>query len=166
MKLEHPLAVWVCAFSLLLSSAAFAQTETSDDTEPSDPTASASATADNDENDEAAATPDPTEIYDEIVVTGGLIEDSLQNTPESVAVWNSDTLTDAGVRELQDIFNQTANAYQISNGEGFGIRGINHSSVGTGGTGELGSYYVDGVALTGLAKRIGPQQLWDVEQVE
>ncbi|MEM8930206.1 MAG: TonB-dependent receptor [Acidobacteriota bacterium] len=108
----------------------------------------------------------PEEIYDEIVVTGGLIADSVQDTPESVAVWNADTLTDAGARELRDVFNQTANAYPIANGEGFGIRGINHTSVGTGGIGELGSYYVDGVALTGLAKRVGPTQLWDVEQVE
>ncbi|MEM7480032.1 MAG: TonB-dependent receptor [Acidobacteriota bacterium] len=106
------------------------------------------------------------EIYETIMVTGSLIEDSLQDTPESVAVWNADTLTDAGARELQDVFNQTANAYPIANGEGFGIRGINHTSVGTGGIGELGSYYVDGVALTGLAKRVGPTQLWDVDQIE
>ncbi|MEO1087880.1 MAG: TonB-dependent receptor, partial [Acidobacteriota bacterium] len=104
--------------------------------------------------------------FEEIVVTGGLIQDTLQDTPESVAVWNADTLTDAGVGELQDVFNQTANAYPIANGEGFGIRGINHSTVGTGGIGELGSYYVDGVALTGLSKRVGANQLWDVEQIE
>ncbi|MEM9556077.1 MAG: TonB-dependent receptor [Acidobacteriota bacterium] len=117
--------------------------------------------------DEAASELDPEDaVYDKIVVTGGLIQDTLQDTPESVAVWNADTITDAGARELQDIFNQTANAYPIANGEGFGIRGINHTSVGTGGIGELGSYYVDGVALTGLAKRVGPNQLWDVDQVE
>ncbi|MEM9291113.1 MAG: TonB-dependent receptor [Acidobacteriota bacterium] len=109
---------------------------------------------------------DPTVIEEQIVVTGSLIQESLQETPESVAVWNSDTMTDAGMGELQDIFNQTANAYQIANGEGFGIRGINHNSVGTGGAGELGSYYTDGVAITGFAKRYGPMQLWDVEQVE
>ncbi|MEM9556055.1 MAG: TonB-dependent receptor [Acidobacteriota bacterium] len=115
---------------------------------------------------ESSDRPEEVEVFEEIVVTGGLIEDSLQETPESVAVWRSDNLTDAGMGELQDIFNQTANAYQISNGEGFGIRGINHNSVGTGGAGELGSYYVDGVALTGFAKRFGPMQLWDVDQVE
>ena len=51
-------------------------------------------------------------------------------------------------------------------GEAFGIRGILHSGVGTGGEAETGSYYVDGVALTGFAKRFGPQNLWDVQQVE
>lgn len=113
------------------------------------------------------ATPDdPIVEEDEIVVTGKLISDTLQETPESVAVWQADAIEDAGLQELQDIFNQTANAYQISNGEGFGIRGINHNSVGTGGAGELGSYYSDGVALTGFAKRFGPMQLWDVDQVE
>ncbi|MEM7052186.1 MAG: TonB-dependent receptor [Acidobacteriota bacterium] len=106
------------------------------------------------------------EIFDEIVVTGGLIEETLQDTPESVAVWGSDAITDAGMLELQDVLNQTANAYQLLNGEGFGIRGINHTGVGTGGVGELGSYYIDGVAVTGFAKRIGPTQLWDVAQVE
>ncbi|MEM9290560.1 MAG: TonB-dependent receptor [Acidobacteriota bacterium] len=105
-------------------------------------------------------------IYDEIVVTGGLIADTVQDTPESVAIWNYDSITDSGATDLQDIFQQTANAYSIVNGEGFGIRGINHTGVGTGGIGELGSYYVDGVALTGLAKRVGPTQLWDVDQVE
>ncbi|MEM6453694.1 MAG: TonB-dependent receptor [Acidobacteriota bacterium] len=115
---------------------------------------------------DGAVASDDTTITDEIVVTGGLLVDTLQDTPESVAVWQSDDLTDAGMGELQDIFNQTANAYPINNGEGFGIRGINHVSVGTGGTGELGSYYVDGVAITGLAKRVGPMQLWDVNQVE
>ncbi|MEM7483265.1 MAG: TonB-dependent receptor [Acidobacteriota bacterium] len=105
-------------------------------------------------------------VEDAILVTGQLLADTLQDTPESVAVWRSDDLTDAGMEQLEDVFNQTANAYQIANGEGFGIRGINHNSVGTGGSGELGSYYVDGVALTGFAKRFGPMDLWDVSQIE
>ena len=116
--------------------------------------------------DAAADAPLNEAVEDEIVVTGQLIETSLQETPESVAVWASDQLTDAGMEHLEDVFNQTANAYQIANGEGFGIRGINHNSVGTGGGGELGSYYSDSVALTGFSKRFGPMQLWDVDQVE
>ncbi|MEM1178473.1 MAG: TonB-dependent receptor [Acidobacteriota bacterium] len=145
---------------LSLPTQTFAQnaTETSTANESSESEPSAEETAEGEEPQE--------EIYEEIVVTGGLIQDTLQDTPESVAVWNSDTITDSGAGELQDIFNQTANAYPIGNGEGFGIRGINQTSVGTGGVGELGSYYIDGVALTGLAKRVGPNQLWDVEQVE
>ncbi|MEM8997859.1 MAG: TonB-dependent receptor [Acidobacteriota bacterium] len=133
--------------------------------ETADTAPDAEAAAPDGAGGEEAPTPED-EIFEEIVVTGGLIEDTLQDTPESVSVWNFDALTDAGVTELQDVFNQTANAYPIANGEGFGIRGINHTSIGTGGIGELGSYYVDGVALTGLAKRVGSNQLWDVEQIE
>ncbi|MEM7048797.1 MAG: TonB-dependent receptor [Acidobacteriota bacterium] len=118
------------------------------------------------ETSEEAAESSPEVVEDSIVVTGSLIQDDLQDTPESVAVWQSDAITDAALRELQDIYNQTANVYQIGNGEGFGIRGINHNSVGTGGGGELGSYYIDGVAFTGFSKRFGPMHLWDVEQVE
>ncbi|MEM1205856.1 MAG: TonB-dependent receptor [Acidobacteriota bacterium] len=150
------------ALLVALGPEVYAASEEAAPSAATEPTATAG-----DGGDAEAALPSEDEaVYEEIVVTGGLIEDSLQDTPESVAVWNSDTMTDAGLGELQDVFNQTANAYQVGNGEGFGIRGINHSSVGTGGIGELGSYYVDGVALTGLAKRIGPSQLWDVEQVE
>ncbi|MEM7588149.1 MAG: TonB-dependent receptor, partial [Acidobacteriota bacterium] len=167
--LSHLLALLVLVAA---STEASAISEASEDTNSSTPDALDSEASSSETDSSEAAdvaneeAEDNTEIFDEIVVTGGLIADSLQDTPESVAVWNSDAITDAGLVELQDIFNQTANAYPIANGEGFGIRGINHTSVGTGGIGELGSYYVDGVALTGLAKRVGPTQLWDVNQVE
>jgi outer membrane receptor protein involved in Fe transport len=60
----------------------------------------------------------------------------------------------------------TANVYTVG-GEAFGIRGIAHNSASTrGGQGESGSYYLDGVALTGFAKRFGPDDLWDVQSVE
>ncbi|MDA8018232.1 MAG: TonB-dependent receptor [Thermoanaerobaculia bacterium] len=133
---------------------------------PADTEQPSSDGTDDDEQEHAEPPAETDAIEESIVVTGSLIEDTLQETPESVAVWGADTLTDAGMNELQDVFQQTANAYQLANGEGFGIRGINHSSVGTGGSGELGSYYVDGVAVTGFAKRFGPMQLWDVDQIE
>ncbi len=104
--------------------------------------------------------------HDDIVVTGELIDDTVQETPASVAVWREEFIRDAGMRDLRDVYNQTANVHQLFNGEGFGIRGINHNSVGTGGSGELGSYFIDGVSFTGFSKRFGPMDLWDVEQVE
>ncbi len=172
MRFQVQLFVAVLAAMLTLPSLHAAKSGTDDESSAMrDEGAAAATVASDDESaeasDETSAEPGQrTEIREEIIVTGKLIQETLKDTPESVGVWGSDALTDAGMRELLDVYNQTANAYQIANGEGFGIRGINHNSVGTGGAGELGSYYVDGVALTGFSKRYGPMQLWDVEQIE
>ncbi|MEM7246508.1 MAG: TonB-dependent receptor [Acidobacteriota bacterium] len=105
-------------------------------------------------------------MSEDVVVTGELLENTRQETPGSVAVHSAESMQDAGMRELLDVYNQSANVYQIANGEGFGIRGINHNSVGTGGAGELAGYSIDGTWQTGFSKRYGPVDLWDVEQVE
>ncbi|MEO1035998.1 MAG: TonB-dependent receptor [Pseudomonadota bacterium] len=104
---------------------------------------------------------------DEIVVKGQKVERSLQETKESVSVLDQDFIQTQRLFDLRDIFNQTPNAFELSNGEDFGIRGVSASSASTGGgVGELGSLFFDGVAFTGFARRFGPKALWDIEQVE
>ncbi|MEM7764659.1 MAG: TonB-dependent receptor [Pseudomonadota bacterium] len=104
---------------------------------------------------------------DEIIVQGQKIRRSLQDTKESVAVFDQDIIQAQRLFDLRELFNQTANAFDLFNGEDFGIRGVTASSASTGGgSGELGSLFYDGVALTGFARRFGPRSLWDIEQVE
>ena len=107
------------------------------------------------------------EPVDEIIVEGQKIKRSLQDTKESVAVYDQDWIQSQRLFDLRELFNQTANAVELFNGEDFGIRGVTASSASTGGgTGELASLFYDGVALTGFARRFGPRGLWDIEQVE
>lgn len=107
------------------------------------------------------------DAIDEIVVTSQKIQRSLQETKESVAIVDAEAIDALRLYDLRDIFNQTANAYEIGNGENFGIRGITQSSASTGGgSGEMGSLYLDGVAFTGFSTRFGPKGMWDVQQVE
>ncbi len=140
--------------ALALSTPAWSQADPSSDEEDA---RSESATSSSSESSVELQT---------VEVTGTLISSSLQETPDSVQVWQGRTMQDAGMTELEDVYEQTANVFQVDNGEGFGIRGIRHNSLGTGGGGELASYYVDGVALTGFSKRFGPMELYDVEQIE
>lgn len=102
----------------------------------------------------------------DFTVQGLKLERSLFDAQESVALISGETATIRGLFDLQDVLPQTANVYSLA-GEAFGIRGIAHNSAATrGGEGETGSYYFDGVALTGFSKRFGPDGLWDVAQVE
>lgn len=110
----------------------------------------------------SAQTADP---IDEIIVTANKIERSVQDTKESIAVITAANIEEKALLNLVDLFNDTANVYQQFNGEGFGIRGITTGGT-SGGDGEVLSYYIDGVAYTGFARRFGPINLWDVEQVE
>ncbi|MEO1081152.1 MAG: TonB-dependent receptor [Pseudomonadota bacterium] len=111
--------------------------------------------------------PGDEEAIEEVYVLGQKIERSLQDTKESVAVFDQSFIQTQRLFDLRDIFNQTANAFELFNGEDFGIRGVSASSASTGGgAGELGALFYDGVAYTGFARRFGPRALWDIEQVE
>ncbi|REL26510.1 hypothetical protein DXX93_07895 [Thalassotalea euphylliae] len=107
------------------------------------------------------------ESYETITVTGQKIERSLQDTKESVSVITADVIAEMPVLDYEDLLDITPNAFSFANGENFGLRGItqNQNSTG-GGSGELASLYVDGVAYTGFSTRFNPKDLWDVEQVE
>ena len=102
-----------------------------------------------------------------VVVYGQKIERTLQDTKESVAVLSEQLIDDIALLDLEDAYLATANVFTLSNGENFGIRGITQNAQSTGGgNGELGSFYMDGVAYTGFATRFGPRDLWDVKQIE
>ncbi|GAB5413484.1 MAG: TonB-dependent receptor [Congregibacter sp.] len=107
------------------------------------------------------------DVLEEVYVLGQKIERSLQDTKESVAVYDQDFIQAQRLFDLRDVFLQTANAFELFNGEDFGIRGVSASATSTGGgTGELASLFYDGVAYTGFARRFSPRALWDIEQVE
>ena len=103
------------------------------------------------------------EFDDEITVTAQKIERSLQETKESVAVLEEAVIVERGLIDLEDALQQTAGV--SGGGRSFRIRGIDSGPIGTLRS-ELASLYVDGVALSGWVKAEGPQQLWDVQQVE
>nr|WP_228481238.1 TonB-dependent receptor [Vibrio fluminensis] len=104
---------------------------------------------------------------DVIVVQGQKIARSIQETKESVAVLTDDDIEQYEIRDLNEAFAVTANVYDMGSGEVFGIRGVSQNSASTGGgTGEMGSLYVDGVAYTGYASRFMNKEVWDVEQIE
>lgn len=106
-------------------------------------------------------------VDETIVVTGQKLSRELQDTKESVAVIRSEEIEDYAIQDLNNIYALTANTYDLGAGETFGIRGVSQNSSSTGGgSGELASLYVDGVAYTGYATRFGPKDLWDVDQVE
>jgi len=100
---------------------------------------------------------------EEVVVRGQKIERSLQDTKESVALITAESIESRGLIDLRDVLDQTAGI--AGSGASFRIRGIDSGDIGTLRS-ELASLYVDGVALSGWVKSEGPQQMWDVEQVE
>ncbi|WP_281561591.1 TonB-dependent receptor [Thalassomonas sp. RHCl1] len=102
-----------------------------------------------------------------IIVSGQKIQRTAQETKESVAVFTASDLQEMPLFEFEDVFQLSANTFEINGGENFGLRGITQSSTSTGGgRGELGSLYIDGVAYTGYATRFGSKNLWDLEQIE
>lgn len=106
-------------------------------------------------------------VFDTVTVYGQKIERSAQDTKESVAVLDSEVMDEVGIRDLNDVYNYTANVSSVGNGEQFAIRGVSQNSQSTGaGTAENATLYVDGVAYSNFASRFGPKNLWDVEQVE
>ncbi|WDE06101.1 TonB-dependent receptor [Thalassomonas viridans] len=118
-------------------------------------------------NSAHANTNNEDQAIETIIVSGQKIQRSVQETKESVAVFTEDNLKEMPLFEFEDVFQLSANTFEINGGENFGLRGITQSSTSTGGgNGELGSLYIDGVAYTGFATRFGSKNLWDVEQIE
>ncbi len=104
---------------------------------------------------------------DTIVVIGQKISRTAEETKESVAVVTQEDIEDYQLQELGDVYAQAANIVDLGNGQLFAIRGVSQDPESTGGgSGELASIYIDGVAYTGFAARLLSKQTWDVEQVE
>lgn len=111
----------------------------------------------------AVALPTSAQTLEEIIVRGTKLENTLQQTMDSIAVFPAEVLEERGLISFRDVLDQTAGA--SGTGRSFRIRGIDSGPVGTLRS-ELASYYVDGIALSGWVKSEGPQQMWDVSQIE
>jgi outer membrane receptor protein involved in Fe transport len=103
----------------------------------------------------------------EVTITGTKLSKSLQDTVESVQVFNDvDISNNAKMDDLSDIFAQTSNIATNENFN-FSIRGI--STTGLGGT-AIGprtiDVNIDGVSQSGNGTRKGGNSTWDLEQVE
>ena len=97
---------------------------------------------------------------EKIVVTGQKIEQSLQDTKESVAVFTGNILEERNLDELRDVFLQTDQF-------GFRIRGVRNSDgASQPNRGDLASVVIDGVTVSGWVKSEAVGALWDVGQVE
>lgn len=119
--------------------------------------ACASAVAEQTQQDEKA--------IEKIIVTGQKIEQSLQDTKESVAVFTGAILEERNLDELRDVFLQTPGA--SGDQFGFRIRGVRNSDgASQPNRGDLASVVIDGVTVSGWVKSEAVGALWDVGQVE
>ena len=114
-----------------------------------------------------AAVNEDTSQLETVTVYGQKIERTTQETKESVAVLDVEVMDEVGIKDLNDVYNYTANVYSVDNGDQFGIRGVTQNSKSTGGgTSDIATLFIDDVAYSGFASKFGPKNLWDVEQVE
>lgn len=102
----------------------------------------------------------------EIVVTGQKTNRTLQETPASVAVVTSETITNQNLISVYDILERTPNLAVDGNRTTFSIRGIDAFNVSGGGDGVLASVYLDGAVMPQTALTAGPLDLYDIAQVE
>lgn len=103
---------------------------------------------------------------EEIIVQGEKIDRSLQDTTSSVGVLTGYQLEEAGIYELNDVFNRMANVSSAQRGNEFTIRGISNRAVGSNGTSGLASVYIDGAFISLNGIRAGQRDLWDIDQIE
>jgi outer membrane receptor protein involved in Fe transport len=102
----------------------------------------------------------------EIIVTGQKTNRTLQETPASVAVVTSETISNQNLLSVYDILERTPNLAVDGNKTTFSIRGIDAFSVSGGGDGALASVYLDGAVMPRTALTAGPLDLYDIAQVE
>lgn len=118
---------------------------------------------------QAAADANPAESpaeNSEIIVTGQKTNRTLQETPASVAVVTSESISNQNLLSVYDILERTPNLAVDGNKTTFSIRGIDAFSVSGGGDGALASIYLDGAVMPRTALTAGPLDLYDIAQVE
>lgn len=108
------------------------------------------------------ASPSATTL-DTIVVKGEKVERSLQDTSASVAVTTSERIEQENLQTLYDILERTPNVATSYSSRDFTIRGISNEG---GEPNPLATIYLDGAALPTQVTGSGPNDLWDVAQVE
>ena len=102
----------------------------------------------------------------DIIVTGQKTNRTLQETPASVAVVTSESISNQNLISVYDILERTPNLAVDGNKTTFSIRGIDAFSVSGGGDGALASVYLDGAVMPRTALTAGPLDLYDIAQVE
>lgn len=105
----------------------------------------------------------------DIVIVGEKEGRTVAETVSSVGVVTGTDIENSTIIDINDAFERIANVSQRFGGEGITIRGISNGSVTAGGTfvdSPVITTYVDGAPLSPFALRVGPQSVWDVEQVE
>jgi outer membrane receptor protein involved in Fe transport len=107
---------------------------------------------------------EPDTGIERVIVTGQKLSRTLQDTPDSVAVFNTQKIEELNLSEFSEVLFETANVHSSANG-GFSIRGIDSVSVSGSGTSALASVYLDGAPLPTRLIRNG-LSTWDVSQVE
>ncbi|WP_404710207.1 TonB-dependent receptor [Sphingomonas sp. MMS24-J13] len=102
----------------------------------------------------------------EIIVTGEKSNRTVQNTPASVAVTTSETITEQNLLSAYDVLERTPNLAVNGSRTTFSIRGIGAFNVSGSGDGVLASVYLDGAVLPRTALSAGPLDLYDISQIE
>lgn len=110
----------------------------------------------------AADTAIPAEV-EKITVRGEKTNRSLQETSSSVAVTTTLKIEQENLQSLHDILERTANVSAMYGNRGFTIRGIADEA---GASNPLATIYLDGAALSSQVSDSGPNDLWDIAQVE
>jgi len=103
----------------------------------------------------------------DIIITGDKVEKNLQDSIESVQVFNDYNFQNSSsLNTVYDLFNQSANVNR--NGQfSFNIRGINTTGLTGASLGpRTANVQIDGVSLGLEASRQSSVSTWDIEQVE
>jgi outer membrane receptor protein involved in Fe transport len=106
------------------------------------------------------------DILEEVVVTGTLRPQQLDEVPASVTVLSSGTLRDAGQQHFEDVLGQVANlnwAAGTSRPRYFQIRGIGEREQYEGAPNPSVGFLIDDIDFSGLGM---PATLFDLKQVE
>lgn len=101
-----------------------------------------------------------------IVVQGTKFEQSLMETPDSVAVVTAEEIEREPIADLYDIVERIPNVTAALGEQGFAIRGVDQRGVGGGGSGLTITTYVDDAPLGNQTTFFGPTGSWDVSQIE
>ncbi|MEM7748325.1 MAG: TonB-dependent receptor [Pseudomonadota bacterium] len=104
-----------------------------------------------------------------IVITGEIIDRSVQDAQTSVTVISGEELEGTSDADFRAIAEKAANVDLAARGIGFVIRGVNQRGVGgnADGSGALVSTSIDGLTMTGLGRSNQTfLSTWDLEQVE
>jgi len=114
-----------------------------------------------------AQTTDDIIRLDDIIITGDKVEKNLQDSIESVQVFNDyDFLNSSSLNTIYDLFNQSANLnrnVQFS----FNIRGINTTGLTGASLGpRTANVQMNGVSLGLEVSRLSSISTWDIAQVE